>query len=316
MVLAKFYCHASTWEEAYSIINQEVIMFKKVVLGSWVLMAAVVIAACSSAPEAPDSMVSQGAKTRLSAVLNARSDELKARDASRNPAQVIEFFGVEPGMAVAEVLPGGGWYTQILAPYIGAEGAIYGLNYADSMWPMFGFFSEERIVERIASTNAFPEKVAAITDNGIAAQGFAFDNVPGELKGKLDAVLMIRALHNLNRFEEQEATRTKALQEVYGLLKVGGIVGVVQHRAAADSDDDWANGSSGYLKQAAVVAMFEQVGFELLASSEINANPKDQAGPGDIVWRLPPSLRVADDKKDAMLAVGESDRMTLKFIKK
>jgi predicted methyltransferase len=127
---------------------------------------------------------------------------------------------------------------------------------------------------------------------------------------------MIRALHNINRFEKTAGTRTAALQQVAALLKTGGVVGVVQHRAPADADDDWADGSNGYLKQAAVIAAFEQAGFELIDSSEINANAKDKPVVGDAVWRLPPSLRTADENKAAMQAVGESDRMTLKFIKR
>ena len=102
------------------------------------------------------------------------------------------------------------------------------------------------------------------------------------------------------------------------MLKDGGLVGVVQHRAPESASDEWANGSRGYLKQSAVIAMFEDAGFQLVARSEINANPKDQPGEEDIVWRLPPSLRTSQENpelREAMLAIGESDRMTLLFRK-
>ena len=252
----------------------------------------------------------------LESIVASRSDAERERDDSRHPKETIEFFGLEPGMRIAEVLPGGGWYTRILAPYIGSEGALYGINYADDMWPLFGFFSEEVIAERKAKMAGFDKQVAAYPGvGGITAEGHAFGRVPERLNGSLDAVLMIRALHNLNRFEQQASTRTKALKEIHALLKPGGIVGVVQHRAPSGVDDDWADGHRGYLKQAAVVAMFERAGFKLVASSEINANPKDQPSGRDRVWRLPPSLRVPEEEHAAMRAIGESDRMTLKFQK-
>ena len=286
------------------------------ILKTLLLSAAMVFVSSANVAQAKSATIPKEAKTRLAAVLDARSDQLKARDSSRNPAATIEFFGVVPGMKVAEVLPGGGWYTQILAPYVGKQGAIYGINYADDMWPLFGFFNEEAIARNIASMETFGDRISTYAGDGMTAGGFAFGRVPPALKGSLDAVIMVRALHNLNRFEEKASTRTSALKDINALLKTGGIVGVVQHRAPADADDGWANGSNGYLKQAAVIAMFKQAGFELVASSEINANAKDKPGAEDSVWRLPPSLRTAPDSKAAMRAIGESDRMTLKFRKK
>lgn len=254
----------------------------------------------------------------LADAVASRSEQDRSRDAARHPAATLTFFGIEPGMAVAEALPGGGWYTRILAPYLGGKGAIYSLNYNDSMWPLFGFFDADRIAKRIADNKAFPETVAGITDNGIASAGLTFDQVPESVAGTLDAVLMIRALHNLSRFEAEAGTLSQALQATHDMLKPGGIVGVVQHRAPASSSDEWASGSRGYMKRDTVVAAFEAAGFVLTDSSEINANPADQPGAEDIVWRLPPSLRVADGdeaQKAANLAIGESDRMTLLFTK-
>ena len=285
-------------------------------LNTLLLSAALVVGGATVAQAAPASALPKAAKAQLTAVIDARSDTLKARDSSRNPGATIEFFGLLPGMKVAEVLPGGGWYTQILAPYVGTEGAIYGINYADDMWPLFGFFSKEAITRSINSMDTFADRIASYAGDGMTARGFAFGRVPADLNGSLDAVVMVRALHNLNRFETKAGTRSAALQQINTLLKPGGIVGVVQHRAPAAADDQWANGSNGYLKQAAVVAMFEQAGFELVASSEINANAKDKPGAEDSVWRLPPSLRTDPENKQAMQAIGESDRMTLKFRKK
>ena len=253
----------------------------------------------------------------LSAVLDARSDDLKARDGARHPKDTLELFGVKPGMTVLEVLPGGGWYTKILAPLVGSGGAIYGVNYADDMWAMFGMFSEESIAGRVASTAAFAGDVAGYPGAAdVPARAFTFGSVPEELNGTVDVVVMVRALHNLNRFETAAGTRSQAMSDLHALVKSGGVVGVVQHRAPANVDDSWADGSRGYMKEAAVIAMFEQAGFELAGSSEVNANPNDKPGAEDIVWRLPPSLSTSPDQKEAMSAIGESDRMTLKFVKK
>ncbi len=254
----------------------------------------------------------------LAAAVAARSDEQKARDAARHPVQTLEFFQVEPGMTVAEGLPGGGWYTRILADYLGADGTLYGVNYADRMWPLIRPGDQEWTAQRAAATANFPAEVATYTDNGISAQGFTFESVPPEVVGMVDRVLLIRALHNLNRFEDQAQTLSSALASVRSMLKDDGLVGVVQHRAPGTASAEWANGSRGYLNEAAVIVMFEEAGFELVAESEINANPRDQPAGDDTVWRLPPSLRGNEDnpgKQAEMAAIGESDRMTLLFRK-
>jgi predicted methyltransferase len=265
------------------------------------------------------SAIAHDGNEELATVVLDRDADKRSRDASRHPVQTLSFFHVWPGMKVAEALPGGGWYSEIIANYLGADGALYGINYNDSMWPMFGFFTPERIEEMSARTAAFPEMLNELSDNGITAGGFTFSTAPESLNGELDRVLFIRALHNLARFEEQAGTLSEALSLSFDLLKEDGMVGVVQHRAPENADDAWADGSAGYLKQSFVIAAFEQAGFELVASSEVNANDKDQPTSNDIVWRLPPSFNgSADDpeKRAAMEAIGESDRMTLLFKKK
>jgi len=253
----------------------------------------------------------------LNAVLASRSDEDTVRDDARQPLETLTFFQVKPGMTVAEALPGGGWYTRILANYLGQDGTLYGVNYPDSLWPMLSYASPEWIAERIAATNNFTAKVATFTDNGITAQGFTFDTVPPEVEDTVDRVLLIRALHNLNRFQQKAGTSSQALAATHAMLKKDGLVGVVQHRAPATASEEWANGNRGYLNEAAVITMFEEAGFVLVAQSEINANPLDQPSGEDSVWRLPPSLRGSndDEQREAMVAIGESDRMTLLFRK-
>jgi predicted methyltransferase len=260
-----------------------------------------------------------GANTdALAEAVAARSAEDRARDTERHPAATLAFFQVEQGMAVAEGLPGGGWYTAVLANYLGKDGTLYGVNYADRMWSMFSFGTPEVVAKRTASTALFGELVAGFTDSGISAQGFTFESVPEAINGTVDRVLLIRALHNLNRFETDAGTRSKALSAVHAMLKDDGLVGVVQHRAPESVDDKSATGSRGYLKQSGVIAMFAEAGFELVEQSEINANPKDQPGAKALVWRLPPSLRGSKEgteNRAAVVAIGESDRMTLLFKK-
>ena len=253
----------------------------------------------------------------LNAVLASRSDEDTVRDDARQPLETLTFFQVKPGMTVAEALPGGGWYTRILANYLGQDGTLYGVNYPDSLWPMLSYASPEWIAQRIAATDNFTAKVATFTDNGITAQVFTFDTVPPEVEGTVDRVLLIRALHNLNRFQQKAGTSSQALTATHAMLKKDGLVGVVQHRAPATASEEWADGNKGYLNEAAVIAMFAEAGFALVAQSEINANPLDQPSGEDSVWRLPPSLRGNNDdaQREAMVAIGESDRMTLLFRK-
>ncbi len=257
-------------------------------------------------------------RTKLNAVVDARDDKVKGRDGWRKPAETLEFFRVEPGMTVVEALPGGGWYTEIIANYLGSDATIYGLHYNDDMWSKFGFFSEEAIKMRIADTARFPEIVAEKTTNGIKAKGYTFDGIPASLNGTVDRVLLIRAFHNLNRFEDNGGYRSQALKTMHDLLKTGGMVGIVQHSVAETADDEGAKGQRGYLKQSAVIKMFQDAGFKLVAKSNMHANPKDMPGPKDIVWRLPPTLLGAKDKPEqakAMNAIGESNRMTLLFEK-
>jgi predicted methyltransferase len=256
---------------------------------------------------------------RLAHVLAHQPDDVKARYEWRHPKETLTFFGVEPGMTVVEALPGGGWYSKILLPYLGPQGALVGADYSLEMYPLFGFFSDEILDSKKTWVDDWTDEAKGWRgDDGAAVSAFVFGAMPENLKGTADAVLLIRALHNLHRFEPQGGFLTAALQNVYDALKPGGIVGVVQHQAAEDKSDEWANGAHGYLKKSAVIAFMQKAGFELVAESAINENPKDQPGEKDVVWRLPPSLSLDDDSEEkvaAMKAIGESNRMTLKFRK-
>jgi predicted methyltransferase len=259
------------------------------------------------------------ATNELSAILAAQPNAVVARYVYRHPEETLNFFGIKPGMTVVEALPGGGWYSKLLLPHLGTEGQLIGANYPNDMWPLFGFFSEERIAKLATWTTDWPAGAQEWRgENAASVSAFEFGKAPENFNGTADAVLLIRALHNLARFEDQGGFLTTAIADSYNVLKPGGIVGVVQHHAPDSASDEWANGSRGYLKKSFVIAQMQAAGFEFVASSDVNANSKDQPTAEDIVWRLPPSLRGA--KEDAeltakMLAIGESNRMTLKFRK-
>ncbi len=261
------------------------------------------------------------AASALSTLLDAQPDEVKARYEFRNPEQTMTFFGIEPGMTVMEGLPGGGWYTKILLQYLGSEGTLLAANYNLELYPLFSFMNEERLAEQAA----WAENWAASTadwggDNGASTAAFHFGSMPDEYAGTADVVFFPRVLHNLARFQNagEADFLDEALADVFTVLKPGGVFGVVQHRAPDDKSDEWANGSRGYLKESFVIAAAEAAGFEFAGSADINLNPKDQPGDDDIVWRLPPSLATSRDNEELraeLEAIGESSRMTLKFIK-
>lgn len=273
----------------------------------------------SMVQEAVEEAVEMTAEAKLVGILASQPEEVQARYGARNPAETLAFFGIEPGMKVAEALPGGGWYSKILIPYLGEDGVLVGAHYPDELWPMFGF-GEEWAAGRIEATANWPTQAAEWEiENGAKIKSVQLTKMPEGMAGKLDAILFIRALHNLNRFSEGETDFMGAtLAEAYSALAPGGIVGVVQHAGPETNSDEWANGSNGYLKKSALIAAFEAAGFELAGESDVNANAADVPNEEEFVWRLSPSLAGTEEgtpERAAYEAIGESNRMTLKFRK-
>ncbi len=271
-----------------------------------------------AAVEAVEEFVSPVDEARLEAVLaHPRRDEDRARDGARHPQEVMAFFGIAPSDTVVEVLPGGGWYTRVLAPYLAEEGRYAALNYSMAMMEqLFGDrLSDERRADMAAFPQTWPAKVAEFSaeegEEPVDVLGaYFFGGVPEEAEGAADAVLFIRALHNL----ERAGLMDDAIADAAAILKPGGVVGVVQHSARDTAPDAYVDGSNGYLRQTRVVEAFEAGGFTLVAESDVNANPKDTTDYPNGVWTLPPVLGTGENEEDYR-AIGESNRMTLLFRK-
>ena len=229
-----------------------------------------------------------------------RSPENKARDGARHPLETLQFFGVEPGMTVVEIAPGAGWYTEILAPYLSAKGTYYSAAPWNSDSPY--------MVKNIEKFNAWAARHPEVKIN---RTNF---NPPAELEiapeGSADMVLTFRNVHNWS----SKGNEDKVFAAFYKALKPDGILGVEEHRANADRPKD-LSAKDGYLREIDVVKMAEKAGFTLVGRSDINAHPKDTKDHPQGVWTLPPTLRLGAQDREKYIAIGESDRMTLKFKK-
>lgn len=250
-----------------------------------------------------DALAPQAAAALAAAVDGAqRSPANRARDAARHPLETLAFFGVRPDATVIEIAPGGGWYTEILAPYLHDHGHLYAAHE-----PADGSPGQQR------ARNAFREKLAANPKvYGRVVLGTmptaAFTDI--RPLGGADAVLTFRNIHNWiedGHFDE-------SLRAFHAVLKPGGVLGVEEHRAPAGTSLARVI-ESGYVPQAFVIERAKAAGFEFVGSSEVNANPRDTKDHRNGVWSLPPTLRGGDVDRAKYLAIGESDRMTLKFIK-
>jgi predicted methyltransferase len=233
--------------------------------------------------------------------LAERSAANMARDEFRHPFATLDFFGIQSVMDVVEISPGGGWYTEILAEKV--QGTLYAAHFNPEAKSAYYRNSRAKFEEKIASQPALYGNLELHTFDAGAGLLTTPDN-------SADAVLTFRNVHNWMR----SGSEGRAFELFFTTLKPGGVLGVVEHRAKPDTDLQTMI-QSGYVTQKYVIELAEQAGFIFEASSEINANSADTADHPKGVWTLPPSLRLGDKDRDRYLAIGESDRMTLRFRK-
>jgi predicted methyltransferase len=226
-----------------------------------------------------------------------------ARDRYRHPEETLRFFGVRPSDTVVEIWPGGGWYTEILAPYVLSGGGTY---YA-------------------AALPGQQEGIARIRARDVALYGAirpvvfpAFDSAATRVPdGSADVVLTFRNVHNWRMGYQREGRQDyseEAFRQMFAMLRPGGTLGVVDHRLPESADAERER-NSGYIKVSTVRRLAEAAGFRFVAASEVNANPRDTADWPNGVWTLPPALRLGEVDRERYVAIGESDRMTLRFVK-
>ena len=247
-------------------------------------------------------LVGQEDTSLKNAVNNSdRNINYSARDEYRNPYETLSFFRIKPDMHVLELAAGGGWYTEILAPYLKNNGMLSVTHYSAEAG---GYYKRSReAYDKKVATNPLFDGIEVISAEVPPSKAYA----KPESK---DLVLTFRNLHNwLGRDAMSEV-----MQEAYNVLKPGGLFGVVEHRAPEGSSLEFMK-KSGYVSQSLAIKTAESVGFKLVDASEINANPKDTADHPRGVWTLPPSFRLKDTDREKYSAIGESDRMTLLFKK-
>ncbi len=232
-----------------------------------------------------------------------RSEANIARNHYRHPVETLNFFGLQPDMTVIEILPSRGWYTEIIAPYVRDQGKYYAAHFSPNATTSYMPPNLRNFEEKISND---PNLYGRITVRHL--------NPPHEVviapPNSADMALTFRNVHNwIMAGQEHEF-----FAAFYAALKPGGILGVVEHRALADAGMDVME-TSGYVTEAYVKEVAAAAGFEFVESSEINANPEDPTVHPAGVWTLPPNYRLGEEDRAKYAAIGESDRMTLKFIK-
>jgi predicted methyltransferase len=248
---------------------------------------------------------SPSTETKLRKILDGehRSAAHKARDTYRHPVETLTWFGIQDDMTVVEIYPGGGWYAEILAPFLKDNGLYYGAGYDAESSVSFYRRGARQFREKMEEKphiygNVLITELAPPTKTAIAPPGSA------------DMVLTFRNVHNWMAGGYAQAV----FDAMYKALKPGGILGLVEHRGDENTPQD-PKAKSGYVNESYAVKLAENAGFKLVDKSDINANPKDTKNYEKGVWTLPPTLALKDKNREQYLDTGESDRMTLKFVK-
>ena len=271
----------------------------KQILAGCALTAALLLAGCAGVP------ANNAGELIDRALAGAhRAGGNAARDVYRHPRETLLFFGLRPDMTVVEIWPGGGWYTEVLAPVVRGRGLLYAAYFhVDEKSPRYMGPARENFRKKLAADPAVYDQVRVTAFS-------APQHVAIAPAGTADLVLTFRNVHNWTAAKSDEA----AFRAFYAALKPGGILGVVEHRAK-EGTSLGEMVKSGYMTEAYVISLAEKAGFKLAAKSEVNANSKDTKDHPRGVWTLPPTYRLGDQDRAKYAAIGESDRMTLKFVK-
>lgn len=269
--------------------------------GAGVLAALAAAALLQPAALAQQLDADSGAALKAAIEGSHRTEANRARDRYRHPEETLAFFGFRSDMTVVEILPGGGWYTEILAAALQKEGKLYAAHY-DMNAGGYERRSLGGFLTKIGSADVY-ESVTVTTLQ-----------LPDRLEvappGSADLVVTFRNVHNW--FEGGEDEVRLGFKAMFDALKPGGTLGVVDHRWP---DPETENPSSGYVSETHTIEIAESAGFRFVDSSDVNRNPKDTHDHPEGVWTLPPTLRLGDQDREKYLAIGESDRFTLKFVK-
>ena len=231
-----------------------------------------------------------------------RTDADRTRDVHRHPAETLAFFGFDPAMTVVEIWPGGGWYTKVLAPALRDHGTLIAATLDPGDTSFRGRFGREFR----GALEEHPEVYDQVQPRVL----FPTDFMTDVEDGSVDLVLSFRSAHNWIRWEGH--TPEPYFAAIARVLRPGGTFGIVQHRAP-EGLEHGEDGTVGYLTEALIIRLAEEAGLRLDERSEMNANPRDTHDHPEGVWSLPPVLRGGPD--EALMAIGESDRMTLRFVK-
>jgi predicted methyltransferase len=246
-----------------------------------------------------------GAPAALPAIIagSHRAEADKARDKYRHPQETLSFFGVKDNLTVVEIWPGDGWYTDILAPLLKEKGTYYAAGIDPQSDNEARRTRAQKYQAKLTANPTLFDKVKLTVLDPPAKMDIAPE-------GSADMVLTFRNVHNWIAGGYADAV----FKAMFRALKPGGTLGVVEHRGNPAVPQD-PKAASGYVNEDVVIKMAEAAGFKLAGKSEVNANPKDTKDYSQGVWTLPPVLRLKDVDREKYLAIGESDRMTLKFVK-
>ena len=236
-----------------------------------------------------------------------RSAENKARDKYRRPKETLAFFGFRSDMTVVEIWPGGGWYTEILAPALKENGKLYAVQY--SVNPQYSY---QRRYFGAFLTKA-GEAPDVFRDVIVTAMDFPYQlNIAPS--GAADLVVTFRNAHNWVSSAYHKASAQLAFQAMFDVLKPGGVLGIVDHRWP-DAENEDPHAEDGYISEKRLIVFAEEAGFEFAGRSDVNRNAKDTHDHPEGVWTLPPSFALDEQDREKYLAIGESDRLTIKFVK-